>query len=426
MPGRSMLRKAWGWAAPLAVLAVAVLVFVLLAWSRPEPPAEEPAEPSWVVATQRAEPSAHQPLLRLFGYVESPSTATLKAAVAADVVEVSARDGRTVAEDERLVRLDDEELQDTLRQRQAELAEQEAALAQERRAVAADREDLEAEEALLAIEQRRVERLRELRSDGSASSSELDDAEAARERQRQTVIRAREAVDNAEQRLAAAEARRDAAEAARDQAQRDVRRTEIRAPFTGRISGVEVGPGDRVRSGDALVELYDTGKLEIRVQVPTTRIGALQRVRAAGAEVSGQAHVDGETLTLTLDRLSGRSQREQGGIEALFRIQGRHDGVAIGRFAEVMVALPPEPDSLVIPYEALYGSDRIYRVETGEQGDERLRGVTVERLGEARLPDGRRGALIRAPGLEPGSEIVTTQIPQATDGLRVQVQEEGR
>lgn len=423
---RALLHKGWGLAAPLIVLGLALVIFSLLFFTRPDPPAEEPTEPSWVVATERAEPGVHAPVLRLFGYIESPSAVARKSAVEADVAEVPARDGRSVEQGELLVRLDDGELRETLRQRQAELDELEAALRQERRAVEADREDLAAEQALLEIDQRRVQRLEDLLADGAASPSEFDDAEEAKERQRQAVIRAREAVDNAEERLAAAEARRDAAEAARDRAARDVERTEIRAGFDGRISEVEVSPGDWVSPGGTLVSLYDTAELELRLQIPARRIGALQRARAAGAPVAGQARVDGELLELELDRLSGLSRREQGGVQAIFSIAGRHDNVALERFAEATLELPAEPGSLVVPYEALYGTDRIYTVEEDDDGVARMRGLDVQRLGEARRADGRRGALIRAPELDAGAEIVTTQIPQATDGLRVRVDTEGR
>ena len=425
MPLRSLLRKGWGAAAPVVVLAVAVLVVAALVWTRPDPPAEEPAEPSWVVATESAQPGVHQPLLRLFGYIESPSDVTIKSAVEADVAEVPARDGRVVESGELLVRLDDGELRDTLRQRQADLDELEAALGQERRAVEADRDYLEAEEALLEIDRRRVSRLEELVADNAASPSELDDAEEARERQRQAVIRARQSVDDAEERLAVAEARRDSAEAARDQAERDVRRTEVRAPFDGRISAVPVGRGDRVSPGNELVGLYDTGELEVRVQIPTTRIGALYRARAADTGVLGEARVDGRELGLELDRLAGHTARERGGVEAVFAVAERHDDVALERFAEVELQLPPEPGTLVVPYEALYGTDRLYIVDE-DDGEQRLRSIEAHRLGEARRPDGRRGALIRAPEIEAGDPIVTTQIPQATDGLRVRVETESR
>ena len=421
-----ILRKGWRLTAPLLVLAAALLVFLMLVWTRPDPPAEAPTEPTWTVATELAQPGSHTPVLRTFGYIESPSAATLTAAVEADVAAVPARDGETVAEGELLVELDDRELRDTLRQRQAELDELEAQLRQERRAIEADREDLAAERALLEIDERRVDRIERLLADDAASPSDLDDAEEAKERQRQAVIRAEQAVDDAEERLAVAEARRDAAEAARDRAARDVGRTEVRAPAEGRISGVEVAPGDRISPGGALVEFYDTSELELRVQIPTTRIGALQRARAAEAPLAGRARVDGRELELTLERLAGRSERERGGVEAVFAVAERHEGVPLERFAEAELELPAEPDTLVVPYEALYGDERIYIVEEAADDAHRLRGLEARRIGEARRPDGRLGALVRVPEVEPGMAIVTTQIPQATDGLRVQPEERDR
>nr|WP_242469214.1 HlyD family efflux transporter periplasmic adaptor subunit [Halorhodospira halochloris] len=260
--------------------------------------------------------------------------------------------------------------------------------------------------------------------DEAASPSELDDAQEAKERRRQAVTRAQQAVDDGEARIQAAEARRDAAEAARDQARRDVERSSIKSPFRGRISGVEVAAGDRVTPGSSLVEIYDTGDLEVQARIPSPRLGSLQRALAGGVEVAGRAYIDGVTKQVELDRFAGRSPRDQGGVEALFALEGRHDDVALDRFATIELELPVEPQSLVLPYEALYDMDRIFVV--GE--DDRLREVEVQRLGEAKLagsPEGRqRGALVRVPQLEPGAEIVTTQIPQATDGLRVRVREE--
>ncbi|MBK1735138.1 hypothetical protein CKO15_07525 [Halorhodospira abdelmalekii] len=413
-------RKWWGRSAPVVVLALGVGVVWLLLATRPEAPERSVAEPYWVVETQTVEPGLHAPLLQLFGYLESPRAATLRAAVSADVDEVAARDGQVVEAGALLLRLDAGEHEETLRQRQAELAEREAALAQERRAVSADEADLEVERALLAIAERRVARLEQLLADEAASPADLDEAQEAKERQRQSVIRAEQAVDDGETRIELATARRDAAAAARDRAQRDVARTEITAPFRGRINEVAVAPGDRVSAGEALIALYDTSALEVRAQLPAPRIATLRRAAAAGLTVAGSAQIDGEALPVTLDRLSGHSPREQGGVEALFRFEGVHDQLALGRFALVELRLPAEPESFVVPYEALYGVDRIYRVD--EQ--ERLRAVAVQRLGEARGRDGQgRGVLVRAPELAAGAQIVTTQIPQAADGLRVRVRD---
>ncbi len=78
--------------------------------------------------------------------------------------------------------------------------------------------------------------------------------------------------------------------------------------------------------------------------------------------------------------------------------------------------LPDASNSVALPYEAVYGTNRIYRLE-----GERMRGLNVERVGEQRSPDGGARVLVRGPDLQPGDRIVTTQLPNAMDGLRVKV-----
>lgn len=413
-------RKWMGWSAPVLILVSGALIFALLVATRPEPGGRPPAEPHWVVSTQTAEVGAHAPLVSVNGYVESPSTVTVKSAVEADVVQVPVRGGQLVERGDLLVKLDESELRDVLRQRQAELDELEATLSQERREVAANRQDLSIERELLEIDERRVSRLERLLDDEAASPSDLDDAQESLARRRQAVSRAQEAVDNSAARIQAAEARRDAAQAARDQARRDVKRSTIEAPFKGRISQLEVAAGGRVTPGASLVELYDTSELEVRARIPSPRLDSLRRALDGGLEVGGRAYLDGAVYPVRLVRFAGRSQRDQGGVEAVFALEGRHGDIPLGRFATLELEMPMEPQSLVLPYEALYDLERIFVVAA----DNRLQEVEVQRLGQARLSDGRRGALVRAPQLEEGAEIVTTQIPQATDGLRVRVREE--
>ena len=71
-----------------------------------------------------------------------------------------------------------------------------------------------------------------------------------------------------------------------------------------------------------------------------------------------------------------------------------------------------------LPYEALYGLDRVYRYQDG-----RMQPVTVERIGERRLEDGSVRLLVQSDDLRQGDKIVTTQLPNAVSGLRVSVAE---
>ncbi|WP_290653428.1 HlyD family efflux transporter periplasmic adaptor subunit, partial [Aquisalimonas sp.] len=285
----------------------------------------------------------------------------------------------------------------------------------EEKQIELDRQELAWEEELQELLEREVARLQELSRDQYATPSQLEQAEQQRTRQRLTVAQRQFAVDTAASRLEQLDARLQRARALRDRAALNLARAEVRSPFSGRVADVAVAPGDRVRPGELLITLYDTTALEIRATVPRQALAPLRLARA-GTGVEARATVDGEVVPVSLSRFSGRAERGQGGVDALFRVHGGGEGLVLGRFATMDVLLPPEPDTVLLPFEALYDAGRIYRVR-----DERMEAVDVQRLGQARQADGRRGVLLRAPGLEPGDQVVSTQIPQALDGLRVQV-----
>ena len=90
--------------------------------------------------------------------------------------------------------------------------------------------------------------------------------------------------------------------------------------------------------------------------------------------------------------------------------------LALDQSVELALQLPALADSVALPYEALYGLDRIYLLE-----NDRMHGVQVDRLGETRAGDGNRRVIVRSRELVPGARVIVTQLPNASDGLRVRV-----
>jgi hypothetical protein len=74
---------------------------------------------------------------------------------------------------------------------------------------------------------------------------------------------------------------------------------------------------------------------------------------------------------------------------------------------------------------AVYGGERVYEIEekTAPKPVLRMRGVAVEMLGTRRDADGRELALVRSPELTAGDRLVITHLPNAINGLRVEVVE---
>jgi multidrug efflux pump subunit AcrA (membrane-fusion protein) len=402
---------------PIVLLGLAVAGFLLLRATRPVTPPVAAPEPAWRVQAVEIRPGRVAPHLWLYGTVEAPRQIELEAAVAAEVAQVPIREGQTVAAGATLAALDDRDLALILSQREAELRDLDAQIASEQARHIVQRDALRREQALLALAERALERARDLQRRNMASEAALDEARQVLERQALAVETRQLEVSDHPARLAQLQARRARAEALRDQARLDRERAIVTAPFPGLVTRVRVAPGDRVRIGDPLLALYPVADLELRAQIPFRHLPALRAALAADAPVA-TALVDGQPVQAVLERLGGQTDPGRGGLDALLRVTAGADVLAPGRVVALTLDLPPEDGVVALPFEALYGLNRVYRLDEG-----RLAAVAVEWVGERHEAEGRTVVLVRGPELRAGDRIVTTQLPNAVTGLKVTVVE---
>lgn len=403
---------------PLLLLGLAVAGTVKLIHSRPETPPISATEQVWRIATIAAEPGRHASELTLYGKIDSPRTSTLTAALTADVLAVPVEDGETVDAGQLLAQLDDREARLQVTQREAELAQILADIDSERIRHDNDRQSLPNEQALLELRRKAVQRARDLASRNVGAQAALDDAMQGLQQQRLAINSRRAAINAYQARAARLQASRTRAEALLDLAKLNLTRSTIRAPFDGRLSGVDVSPGDRVRQGERLFELFDAHRLRVRTQIPNRHVpqvrAALQAAQGAG--LSARAQVDGMPLTLTLSRFGSRVGAG-GTVEALFEVMAGGAALPLGRFITLQLTLAEMPNILALPTDAVYGMDRIYSVVAGRLVSHRVRIV-----GETRLPgEQSHRLLIAAPDdIHAGQPLLATQLPNAIAGLRVQ------
>lgn len=411
------LRKPARYGLPVLILVVALAGFAVLRMTRPLPPPVTPQERAWDVAVETVYPKRLIPTVLLYGRVESTHLTELSAAITADVVRVLNLAGSTVEKDAVVVQLDDRESVLAVAEQQAAVAEIEAQIEAERERHNNDLQALKQEQELVALSRREVERTRELGRTKVASRSQIDEARAALARQVIALQSRTTAIAEYPSRMAALEARRAQAVARRDRAALDLARTRIRSPFDGRVSEVLVSPGDRVQPGAPVLSLYDTSRLEIRAQIPSTHLYRIRQSLERGVPLTARARLDRRAIDARLERLSGQVRTASGGLDGFFRITGDGAWLELGRTLELVLSLPPEPAAVALPFEAVYGNSRIFRVSDG-----RMEALEVERLGEMRSPSGATSALVRSPQLRPGDRIIVTQLPNATEGLKVRVQ----
>ncbi|AKJ95610.1 RND transporter [Thioalkalivibrio versutus] len=404
---------------PVLILAVAVVGFMILRATGPSAPPPEASERTWPVQGLTAEPGTHRPGIMLNGRSQSARDALLRAAVEGEIEDVPARAGQRVASGDALVRIDPREAQLLLDQREAERQELEGAVESEELRARFDREALRRERELLAIAERGLERARDLRGRNLGSESDVD---AARERLQQasiTVDSREQAVADAPMRRAQAEARLARARAAEAQAAIDLERTTIRAPFDARVVEVEVATGERARPGDPLLRLYAVDDLEIRASLPEHLVARVEALLQEGTSLPAHATVGGHEIETELARLEGETRSGDSGMRGVFEVRSGGQRLPLNRFVELRLQLPEEPDSLAVPFESLFGRDRVFRVVDG-----RLESLQVDRLGDFIDADGNTLALIRSDAIAAGDTLIATRLPNAVDGLRVEVEEQ--
>lgn len=405
---------------PLLILAIGITGFQYLLKTKPKNEAIKIDEQTWIVTTVSVMPTALSPALTLYGRVESPRSTTLRTPtlslnVNAEVKKVSVLEGEKVKKGNILVRLEDNDSVLNLKQRQANLADIDAQIELEMQRHANNLTAFTHEEALLTLMQKSLERLRKLKRQNVSSQSALEEAQQAVERQLLAVTNRRLEIKNHKARLAQLKAKRAYALAQHKIARLELARTKITAPFTGIIADVNVAVGDRVRSGDLLLSMYDNTALEVRAQIPYRYQGTVLDALAAKYKLKAQAQVYQKSVHLQLDRVSGQIKPDRGGIDGLFRVaKGSH--LRLGEFLTLFLNLPKQPRVVALPFEAVYGINRIYKLIDG-----RMKGLTIERVGEQVTPTGESQILIRSPELQVGDQVIITQLPNAMDGLKVQV-----
>ena len=119
---------------------------------------------------------------------------------------------------------------------------------------------------------------------------------------------------------------------------------------------------------------------------------------------------------MTLARLAGEA--DASGLEALFRIDHGSQWLRVGQVLDFSIGRLPQDHVIPVPYQAVYGGGRIYRLHDG-----RMRGMRVEALGGFIEPTGEERLLVRAPDLKNGDLLVLTHLPNAIEGLRIEAVE---
>lgn len=368
-------------------------------------------EREWMVETVPVKLVSAAPEVVLFGSVRAQDSARLSGTVAGEVLKVHIKPGDKVQKGAPLVELDDLDLQSVLAQRQADVADVESQIALENSRHAADKQSLRHEQQLLRIAEKAVKRNNNLRRRQAISDAVVEQAQEAKERQALAVSARKAQVEQHPARLNQLTARLARAKTALRVAQRDLGDTQVVAPFSGSVTQVMVSPGDEIRPGGMMVELFNRDSLELVAQIPGRYLKTVKQALENSTPMLALSKVDNVPVRAKLTRLSNAS--ELGGVQGYFTITSGQTALETGRRVRFVFELPPKNGVVIAPFSALYGLNRVYLRE-----GHRLKRIAVTLEGEV-TKDGTTQAMLLSPDLKDGQTLVLTQLPNALEGLKV-------
>ncbi len=191
------------------------------------------------------------------------------------------------------------------------------------------------------------------------------------------------------------------AQASVDKAQAQYDKTQLKAPFSGRIGLTDIQMGDYVQAGAALVGLVDSSRLKLEFTIPERQahlIALGQEVRFVtdqSAAKASTAVIYG--LSPEID-LQGRSLTVRAWVdnkEALF---------IAGIFARVTIDVPQQGKVVVVPEEVVFAQNNkqwVYVVKNKPDSDQRY-----VQLIEVRIGQRHQGQIEILSGLNEGDQVV--------------------
>ena len=375
-------------AVTLFIVCVGAAVFLILLASKPELKRSQPPIPKPLVRVMTVETGPRKVIIRGEGTVRPLREIQLVPEVSGKIIYVSPSlvDGGEFKKDDVLLRIDpvDYQLAVTLAKARVKDSESKLRIAEE--------------EAAAAKEEWRL--LDEWGSDVDKEPPAL----VAKEPQ-----------------LAAARAKLEADRADLRKAQLSLERTEIKAPFNGRVSAENVDIGQYVGTAQNLAMLFSTEAAQIVVPfedeslfwfhvpgfTPGNQPGAGARVRTrfAGRESEWKGQVV---------RAEGKLDERSRMVDVVIRVDkpyATRPPLVAGLFVAVEIQGRTLENATVIPREALRASDTVWVVD--QHGQLTFRPVEVARMTTT-------SAIIKG-GLNNGEMVVLTTLKAVTDGMQVRI-----
>ncbi len=196
----------------------------------------------------------------------------------------------------------------------------------------------------------------------------------------------------------------------------ELERTEVRAPFAGVISGLELNPGENVQVGQAVCRLVDDVNVEAAVGVLESDLAVVAVGKPALLEVPAL----GQSIPLRVDVIDPEVAANSRTCRVLLRLRSDERRVKPGMFVRASIAGEVFADRLLVPRQAIVTRDGrpvLFKVENGralwvyvQLGRQNDQLVEIERVDQG------------GP-LDPGTQVIVSNHLTMTHDAKIKVKE---
>lgn len=307
----------------------------------------------------------------LSGNLKAERQATVRAEVGGSVLQTYADKGQKVQAGQLLARIDDTALRDQyLSARSAVTTAAEAA----------------------AVANRNLERTQRLVQAGALADRDLETA-------RLSATSSRSQLDDARARMV--------------QAEKQLSKTEIRAPLGGVVSDRPISAGDIVQAGAALFTVVDPSSMRLDAAVPADQLGAVRVGAPVFFSVTGYP---GRSFEGHIERINPAADPATGQVPVYVSIPNTAGRLVGGLYAQGRVASETR-QGIIVPITALQdngsGPPTVMRIRAG-----RVESVVVQ----VGLKDEQAETVELMAGLAPGDTLLVGTAQGITPGTPVHVQ----
>jgi len=270
----------------LFISTISAIIIALLFWTRPDTFAELQPLPPPTVNIGKVEQIDVQPISQVTGKLQPARKASLHFQVSGQVDTRLVEAGQYVEENVRLLSIESGDFVDEVEESKAVLKSEQNAIARDSRLLALMRQERE-------LQEKEVERLKQLGQSSLASKSNYDQSLQALYRQQADEARLKNSVDSARSRLMIEQAKL-------NKAQRNLERTQLLSPFSGTVNMIHVEVGDYVSPGQVALEIVQVDQLDLNLEITGKAAAQLQ----LGQKINVLTNMDereGQIIALSVD-----------------------------------------------------------------------------------------------------------------------------